>query len=457
MAKIFNSILEAKKTGASDDQIIDEIIKQNPSKAPSFQKAFDLGASSSQVLNEVIKQNKPKGAAFFERLGLSFAERGKGKEFEEAIGKRGKFDVGDIADVAGAIPSLGGFLGGAALGTAIAPGIGTVIGGALGAGGGELLKQLTGKAIGKRKEFEPGEIALETIFAGVGGVAGKAISPIAKTLSRTMPRRLVQSLIKQTPKEIQAGKDITEFVLKKPFTKTSGGLLNESIANQKVIGGQIKNILKSPGLSKQLVRPQNLYQQVADSFPQSGLDAKSVETIIRGRAQIVGKTLGRKKLSLTEANEIRSIIDSKVLKSRAFLTQELPFNQDIVKAFNRLLREEVKSKAPGTRALFDEFSKEITFSSNLERVIAQKGRNQILSVGDILPGTIGGVAGGFPGVLAGVAGRRIAGSAPGKLGLAKLLKGTGGIVERGLQIPGAERGAGLGFFETLRKGRDFLR
>lgn len=453
--KISLSITEARKRGANDTQILEQIREQNPQKSDVFDVAIQRGANTTQIVDEIFQQNKPSGTQFLKRLGLSFGEGKKAREFEESIGKRGEFEIGDIADVAGGIPALGGLLGGAALGTTVGGPLGGLIGGALGAGGGEFFRQLIGKVIGTREEFEPEEVALEATFAGIGGVAAKALGPLAKQLARALPERLVQNVIKQSIPVIKAGKSVTDVVLNKPI-KTAAGMLAEVTASSKVLNKQIKRILGSRKFSKEVIRPQDIYTQTALKFPQSGITAKEVKAILVSRARIVSKDLRRPRLNLQESNTMRSIIDNKVLKSRAFLTTELPFNQDVVKAFNNILRETVKTKAPTTRNLFDTLSKEIDLNKALESIIAARGKTQIVKVRDILPIGLGFSAYGIPGILIGQLAGRALGSAPAKVGAAKLSRQTGRLLERGLQIPGAERGAGASFFELLRGGRNIL-
>ncbi|MCH7724949.1 MAG: hypothetical protein IH991_00500 [Planctomycetes bacterium] len=57
---ILDSIQEARKRGASDDLIIQEIRRQNPDKSSSFDEAQKRGASSTQVVEEILKQNQSK-------------------------------------------------------------------------------------------------------------------------------------------------------------------------------------------------------------------------------------------------------------------------------------------------------------------------------------------------------------------------------------------------------------
>jgi hypothetical protein len=60
MANIIDSINQARQMGASDDQILTEIMKQNPEKAKVFEEAFKRGAKATEIIDEIIRQNQSK-------------------------------------------------------------------------------------------------------------------------------------------------------------------------------------------------------------------------------------------------------------------------------------------------------------------------------------------------------------------------------------------------------------
>lgn len=62
---IADSINEALKRGASPDDVMNEIARQNPQKAASFKTAMQRGANSQQILNEIVRQNSNPGASSF--------------------------------------------------------------------------------------------------------------------------------------------------------------------------------------------------------------------------------------------------------------------------------------------------------------------------------------------------------------------------------------------------------
>jgi hypothetical protein len=186
MATINESILEARNRGATDEQILLEITNQNPDKTSQFQEAVSRGASPSQIVSEIGEQNK---RGFFTRLKQAFGSqetRARARQLETLEGRRGRLDMGDIADVAGGIPSLAGFIGGGALGGLLGGAGGAIAGSAGGAGLGEGVRQAIGGVLGTQERFEPKEVALETAFGAIPGVGGKLLKPFAKVTGKSL-------------------------------------------------------------------------------------------------------------------------------------------------------------------------------------------------------------------------------------------------------------------------------
>lgn len=105
---ILESIQQARKRGATDEQIIQEIQKQNPNKSGSFESAQRRGAGASTVLNEIIKQNSQQQQEpqkdFLDKLG------GIGRGITSFTGGRkiGEFLGGTIASTPGLGPLVTG-------------------------------------------------------------------------------------------------------------------------------------------------------------------------------------------------------------------------------------------------------------------------------------------------------------------------------------------------------------
>ena len=56
---IIDSIQKARKKEIKDNEILQEIIRQNPKKGKIFTEALEKGVNPTQILNEIIKKNIP--------------------------------------------------------------------------------------------------------------------------------------------------------------------------------------------------------------------------------------------------------------------------------------------------------------------------------------------------------------------------------------------------------------
>jgi len=272
---------------------------------------------------------------------------------------------------------------------------------------------------------QTGEVGKEAGIATIGGsLLSGAGSLVGKGLE-SLPNRLVQSAIKQAPKELKSGKDITEYVLKTKSAKTANSLLDESQTIMSDLNTKISNNLKSVKITEQggKISPSNILKEVTDKINSEGgsITTKEVKSIIDGLAPQVKGTLNKPTLNLLNANSLRSNID-KTLGDRAFFSQQNTFNKNVLMDFANTLRETVKSKAPeGTRKLFEDLSSEIRFSKALgDKVFKQQG-NQIFSFGDIIGGGAGAAVGGPVGAIVGAAARRGLQSTPALIGGAKVI------------------------------------
>ena len=142
---------------------------------------------------EVSPQPQPQGG-FFRRAALSFGGEDAAEEIrriEETQGTRGRFDIGDIADIVGeALPIAGGILG-AGGGTILGTPVGGAIGGGIGVGAGEAARRAIGQALGVRGEKTVKQEVLGPVTAGVTSVvAGKIIGGVSKYAMNRFPKLL---------------------------------------------------------------------------------------------------------------------------------------------------------------------------------------------------------------------------------------------------------------------------
>lgn len=185
---IIDSINNARQQGATDDQIVAEIAKQNPQKAASFQSATQAGADSTTILNEILKQN----AVVSPSTPMSVTG--------EAIGNVAGTFVGGLK-------KIGTSLAGGAGRAISALGQGDILGAGRAAGEAAL-----GTFAGGVQAFYSPEIGLAmTAAKEIDKATGGAISGQLKQLAQDNPQAVlkVQDLINKHP---QATTDVADLL-----------------------------------------------------------------------------------------------------------------------------------------------------------------------------------------------------------------------------------------------------
>ena len=209
-----------KTTGEiiSDDEFQTRFSGQTPSNIPQ------------------VQETSPSGGGFLQRLKLSFGgskAREQIKQIEEEQGTRGRFEVGDLADVAGAALPLAGGIAGSALGP---------IGSAAGAAAGQGVRRIFGGLIGADQPTA-GDIAKDVAFTGAGTfVGGKILGGLFKAATKTIPEKLISTIFKQSADDIALG------------VKTQGKNLTQSqeILEEGFRGGPEKMMVTAWNTMKQL-------------------------------------------------------------------------------------------------------------------------------------------------------------------------------------------------------------
>ncbi len=153
-----------------------------------FNKRFGIQSGQPRLFGQT--EQPKQGINFLQRLRLGFggpeAQEQK-RQLEEQAGLRGKFDIGDVADIAGGVLPIAGGILGAAGGTLFGTPVGAIPGAAIGTMAGEATKQAIGRALGVREEVPLTKEATELGLAGgltfLGGkLGGYVISRIPKFL-----------------------------------------------------------------------------------------------------------------------------------------------------------------------------------------------------------------------------------------------------------------------------------
>lgn len=358
-----------------------------------------------------------------------------GLGIEKAKGVLGGQDNSATFDISAPSPlQVGGDIASGALNVAGFKGAGTI-----GNLGQRILKMAgIGGGIAGSDAIADGEsvtdVAKSTVVGGaIGGslpIAGAGLRAIGRQV-QTLPDRFLNSAFGRSKQQIAkdiasgSGDTLNKFILKNKSIGTANSLLKESADAVGTLGEEIQTKLSSAVRttgSKITIGRDNFIDTIVNTPEAKGalMGRKEIVDIVQRLAPQTKQILQKPSMNLEEANKLRQLLDS-TLGDKAFLGGQLTNDKVILKAFADNLRETVKTKAPKVvRGLFSELSHEIQLRDALLDRIAQKSKNQVLSIGDVFGGALGGiVGGGIPGAALGVGIRRGIESVPFKIGAAK--------------------------------------
>lgn len=267
-----------------------------------------FGAQIQSPSATPIQTEKPStGVSFLERLKLGFGgseAKAKQQQIESDLGLKGKLDIGDIADVAGAaLPVIGGALG-AIPAAASTFGLGAAGGAAVGAAAGQGVRRLIGGMIGADQP-SVGDVAGDVALTGIGtAIGGKVLGSIFNAVSKTIPQKLVSTIFKQSADDIATGiktggKNLTqsEEILKEGFKGSTQKMMTQAWETMKTlesqtqakVAGQVVNIANKKGYTNLISDYINNIKKVSFGFePQIVKDGTA---IINGMNEAKGNAI----------------------------------------------------------------------------------------------------------------------------------------------------------------------
>lgn len=402
-------------------------------KSSNSMQPLDENEEQNDILNNPLTRGI-KNVFPGEKVGESIGTLA-GLGIEKAKGILGGQDNSENYDISSPTPlQTVGDVASGALNVAGFKGVGTV-----GTFASRILKTAgLGAGIGASESVSEGKSTSDTVKnATVGAVTGATL-PIAgaglKAMGKqvkTLPNRFLNSALGRTKQQIiqdiTSGKadTLNKYILENKSISTADTLLKDSTKAVQVLGEQVKQKLASAIRktgNKVTIGRNNFLDTIVNTPEATGalLGRKEVVDIVQRLAPQTKQLLQKSSLNLEEANTLRQLVDN-TLGDKAFLGGQLTNDKVILKNFANSLRETVKTKAPEeVRGLFQELSLEIQLRNSLVERIAQKSKNQVLSIGDVFGGGLGSVlGGGIPGAAAGIAIRRGIESVPFKMGAAK--------------------------------------
>lgn len=407
------------------------------------QRLQQLGGS--QAPTAPIGQPAPSDTSFMRRLALSFGGKEANEErqrIETSKGVAGKFDIGDIADIAGgAIP----------LAASIAGGIfGNVGGAALGAAGGEAARRGIGKALGVNKESLSKNIEAVAKEGAYTYVGGKILSGAGKLIAKTgafkaLPERLYSTFFKTTADDLSNlartgaiqnlqstdpelfGKLVKEGIVR---TGKAGTVeINPTLAQEALVrglgskGGSLEKMAEY-SIQKQMElelaaraaarnAPKlvtlenakgyvNMLKDVSGAFKKEGYgflsnSAKEADSL----AKVITKSNG--KVPAETALKLRRLIDGLRNTSSFRSSPILSPKQAIFKEGADSLRRKI-AEVPGMKEIMNEYRFNIEAADTLVSEAAKRGNTRILSLFDAVVGgsSIGAVGPAGLGIWAGL-------------------------------------------------------
>jgi len=261
------------------------------------------------------------------------------------------------------------------------------------------------RELAKTGKVTPSRLVTGAAIGGALPIVAAGAGAIFKAITKRLPKRFIQSAIKQKPTELLRRKDLTDYVVK---NKKIGSAENLVKGSQKAINELDDKILKKIAKVGGTVSPKKIAKQVANEINKQGgsITTQEVLDIVKKLAPQSKGLLSKSRVRLPNTNKIRQGLD-RTLGDRGFLKSQLTFNKEVLRTFTNTLRETVKKRSPSeVRVWFDHLSKEIRLRDTLLRKITVGEGRTLISFGDLIGGGLGGAVGGIPGAFAGAALRR---------------------------------------------------
>lgn len=390
---------------------------------------------------------------FLERLKLGFGTSeslARQQQIETGLGLKGKFDIGDIADVAGgSLPFIGALLGGAG-GTIGGFGVGGVPGAAIGAGAGEAVKGAIGQVLGVRKEATATGEALRPLVTGVatlvggkvvGKVGEKVFKPALEKLGKVLPERLMSQIFNRSKDDfakllrtesfaelqktkpdlfnkyvqqgiVRIGKNqkveinpsLAQEVLDRGLFGSSEGMTKYGFVKQLQLESEIRNTLK--GMKQRIPLPErSSYIKLLTNL--KGEFSKQGQGFFSDRVKEANKFISKltaaknKQIDPMDVLELRRFLDGMRNTGSFRLNPNLSSKQESYKKAADILRSKL-AKIPEISKNMNEYRIWIEAVDSLVNHAVKTGNRRLLNLTDIIVGG-GGLAGGFPGTGVGAA------------------------------------------------------
>lgn len=231
---------------------------------------------------------------------------------------------------------------------------------------------LVGAGIGATGAVAKGGDAREALKQGlIGGTTGAALGVTGEVLnavSKYLPERFARSFIRGADDETI--KYATEKGLGSPKK-----MLQDSDKSLSQLGNELRSALSSKENSYVQKSGEEVFDRVAQQFPESGLTpqdvADNIKKLVPLKKNLVDKFV-KGDITLLQLHDLNSDLGKTVYKTR--LDQpEVRAGKDVGNEVYHAISDFLKEAAPESAKVFDDFSKEIPLNAALQKLTRRMG------------------------------------------------------------------------------------
>ena len=428
------------------DEQMKELETKGIAKTPTISDAEMLKMESASTPTRL------RNTGFVDRLKLGFGGKedlAEQQRIETEKGLKGKFDIGDIADVGGAsLPFIGGVLGGiGASPTALVSGpVGPATGAGIGVAAGEGVKKTIGGVLGVRGDRTPGQEFVSPLVSGALATVGTkatelVLSPVIRIFQKWLPKKLYSQVFKDSYDDFvnEIKTEVQNGLQKNDPAKFSSYIKQGILHVGKEGQVQVNPILSQEALDRSLkgspsymLKQTYLKQLDLESKVRDAVGPDTMLTIDNKKGYVNALNLFVKHFKRTSfgtnperlsnaqallaklkdspkgqidtgtALWLRRYLDS-MRNARSFMSDtNLTPMQEGLKGLTNNLRGNLAKQVPGIEDLMNEYRFNIQAFDTLAELAIKRNNAKIINLTDILVGG-GGMASGFPGTGIGAA------------------------------------------------------
>lgn len=398
-----DAIQQARQRGATDDQILNNLLRANPAQAINIDKARARGANSTQIIDEMVKQNtQVQSPGFLQKVGGVVQKIFPGQKIGEGIGTSvaalGRLAKGDQQgfrdiletqvtpkEIAGDVAKSIAFAGAAGVSPAM-----TVMGKAAQFG---TLGAVSGAGQAATESKSGTEIAREAVQAGavgagVGvafGLAEKGFKALSNLLGKT-GTKMQTAVIKPTQADIKDG-----FKIETVNKYNLGGSLKQTFEKTDAKLDELAKELNTKlAANKTPVDLSDVYEKTAkrvlgSKFESFGANAQIESAIDKLRGEIANVAGQNGLVSIPEAQIVKRASGHFGAWNFGVPTPEVTAQQKVYNTFYNELKTAIEKASPdGVGQINKQISELIPVMNALIRRIPVAERSATLSLTDII-------------------------------------------------------------------------